>query len=306
MKKAMLMILMMLAYSCYAESKFAKIFSVLKSEKYYFDMHGNACAGLQVLMNERFAATEEICKEIEKSEEGQKNEYIEALMSVLGFVKDLRSIPWLNEKWKSPEMKSFIVRSWFPRWYLASYAREANLMWIQGINRWSSFMIDKAIEEKDPATRLLLLRTLGTWFYDKDTASFMASIERDPKTVDKELIIAQMYLFTHFLPIDSEKLKGAIDRLKVKENQFLIEASVELRHEAFVKFLVGISDTKPEPYRGYSDAQYALEQITFVLDAKNKRDWQKWLKEYGRMKRKDWMEMAYNSSQVGTNVGNTM
>jgi len=281
------------------QSKPENIFKELKSLPQasddfsaYYDMHGNANQRLQVLMVGRFEFTTNICRELDSTDAKLFPGYVAALYDVLATVKDPASIPWL-ERHLAGSRRDQIFTDWLPHWrtYLRGAGTEDE-RWFAGREKWAAFFLKWAKSETQPEQRTAVLRTMQGWLNDPQTLAFFVQLEADSKTSDEDLLTAQLFLQQQGQPFDAEKLQKVIKRLGNSERgrKILLEYANEMKHEAFVPWLLETVEENPEEDSG--NAQWVLEAITFRRDVQGRAAWQKWAGEHGKEGRKAWMEEA--------------
>jgi hypothetical protein len=259
----------------------------------YFDMHGNVNDALQELMIIRFAATQRICTELDSTDRAKLPDYVEALYDVLGFVKDPGSIGWLEKGFKGEragELNALYMRRW--RTFLRGADCE-DVRWVEGSAQWSAFFRRLLEHEVDPERRIETLRAMQGWLHDPDTLAFFESQECSRAVRGHELLIAQAYLHQHGRSIDAVRLRATIDELKGTPQgaELLLEFADEIRHEAFVPWLVSVAG--PKTYEeGVGSVQWVLEEITFRRDVSGHDEWEAWYAGHGTEGRHVWINEA--------------
>jgi hypothetical protein len=259
-----------------------------------FDMHGNANRDLQSLMVLRFGATNDIVHGIDRMEGDSHFASVRAaLFGVLGFVKDPASIKWLREKRRS-DAESF-YRDYLPAWK-GRLDGFGGWEWLTGRDQWIAFWLEAFHEERSPERRIDLLCVLCQ-FDDASVVSFFRA-RRVEVTDPKEVLLVESYLDAHALPANDERVAWAVDELRrsPKNNDFLISMAHRLRHEAFVPFLVGISDkAEPNTFPPYYAAERDLQAITFECELHGKVAWQSWYAARGKEGRAGWTRSAVDA-----------
>ncbi|MGA8278584.1 MAG: hypothetical protein WB784_10345 [Rhodanobacteraceae bacterium] len=259
-----------------------------------FDMHGNANQDLQSLMVLRFDATNDIMRGIDRMQgDSHFASVMEALFNVLGFVKDPASIEWLREKRRS-DAESF-YRDYLPAW-AGRLQGFGSWEWLTGRDQWIAFWLDAFHEERSPERRITLLSVLSQ-FDDASIVSFFSARRAEMKD-PKEVLLVESYLDAHALPANGERVAWAVGTLRhsPKNDDFLISMADSLRHEAFVPFLVGVSDkTESSTFPPYYDAERDLQAITFECDLHGKAAWQNWYVAHGKEGRAEWMRSAIDT-----------
>jgi hypothetical protein len=259
-----------------------------------FDMHGNANQDLQSLMTLRFGATNDVMHDIDRMKGDSHLASVRAaLFGVLGFVKDPASIEWLREKRRS-DSGSF-YSDYLPTW---KGRRDGfgGWEWLTGRDRWIAFWLEAVQEERSPERRIDLLCVLCQ-FDDASVVSFFKA-RRVEATDPKEVLLVESYLDAHALPANSERVAWAVSALRrsPKNNDFLISMAGGLRHEAFVPFLVGVSDkAEPNAYPPYYAAERDLQAITFECTLHGKAAWQNWYVAHGKEGRAGWTRSAVDT-----------
>ncbi len=259
-----------------------------QSPALYFDVHGNGCEELRLLMRERFAATSAICEAIEQEPPGS-SELKGALFIVLGFVKDAASIPWLEERLDGPDA-GVISRNWLGLWrgFLDSDAPRSDKKWLTGGDAWAAFFRRWIARPDALAARPALIRVLTDWFHDPATVATVEALEGS-LTDGEDILIAQLYLKRHGRAPDRVRLLQAMARLGGKEegDRVLFDFARELKHEAFVPWLVAHADQEA--------ARDALRATTFVLGIGGRGNWEEWHRRHGAESRAAWMAAAVKS-----------
>lgn len=261
---------------------------------FLFDMHGNANDDIQRLMVLRFGATDEVVQGIDRMDgEASLASARSALFGVLGFVKDPDSIGWLRALLRSnPE--SF-YSDYLPAWK-GRRDGYGSWAWLTGRDRWISFWFEAFQEEPSPERRVELLWVLCQ-FDDAKIVSFFA--ERRAQAKDpREVLIVESYLSAHGMRANDARVGWAVDALRrvSKNTDFLISIAGRFRHEAFVPFLVGVSDkTEPNSYPPYHAAERDLQSITFECALHGKAAWQRWYVDHGKEDRTTWMHRAVDA-----------
>jgi hypothetical protein len=134
-------------------------------------------------------------------------------------------------------------------------------------------------------------------FDDANVVSFFAARRVDAKD-PKEVLVVENYLNAHGVPADGERVAWAVDALRhsSKDGDFLISIAGSLRHEAFVPFLVGVSDqAEPNSFPPYHAAERALQAITFECTLHGKPAWQSWHAAHGNESRAAWTRSAVDA-----------
>lgn len=263
-------------------------------DDFLFDMHGNANDDLQRLMVLRFGATDEVTRGIDRMD-GEANlaSARSALFSVLGFVKDPAAIQWLRELLHSnPE--SF-YRDYLPFWR-GRRDGYGSWEWLTGRDRWIAFWLEAFQEERSPERRVDLLCVLCQ-FDDAKVVSFFAARRTEAKD-PKEVLVVESYLSAHGVPANDARVVWAVDALRraPKNTDFLISIAGSFRHEAFVPFLVDVSDkTEPNSYPPYHAAERDLQGITFECTLHGKPAWQRWYVAHGKENRAAWTLSAVDT-----------
>ncbi|MFC5488871.1 hypothetical protein [Dokdonella soli] len=259
-----------------------------------FDMHGNANQDLQSLMVLRFSATNDVMHGIDRMEDESRLAWVRAaLFGVLGFVKDPASIEWLSEKRRS-DVENF-YRDYLPTWK-GRLDGFGGWEWLTGRDRWIAFWLEALHEERSPNRRIGLLCVLSQ-FDDASVVSFF-SARRVEATDPKEVLLVEGYLDAHGLPANGERVAWAVGALRrsPKNNDFLISMAHGLRHEAFVPFLVGVSDKSERySYPPYYAAERDLQAITFECNLHGKAAWESWYAAHGKEGRTGWTRSAIDT-----------
>ena len=269
----------------------------------YYDWHGNEHDQIRSLLKCRFTVTEAVCKEIDRAARRAPHQYIEMLYYCLGYVKDAESIPWLEEKLRRDD-SSVIHEKWLRRW--GTYPRGAahsQLKWLEQPDRWAAFFREQAKRERDSERRLALLKALAGWFHDPQTIQFFLELEKATETEGETLLLTQLYLYQHKRPFDTARLSTAIAKVRsqLRRNEALIEYASELRHEAFLPWLISLlpeasktdsDDDSPDLGIKADDVQFALEKITFRLDVVGRQGWQAWYEKHRSLGRETWLRQA--------------
>lgn len=258
----------------------------------YYDLHGNANQSFQALMVGRFEFTTNICGELDFADAKSLPGYVASLYDVLATVKDPNSIPWLERR-LAGSRRDEVFAHWLPHWrtYLRGAGTEEE-KWLTGRERWAAFFLKWAKSETKPERRTAVLRTMQGWLNDHQTLEFFTQLEADSKTGDEDLLTAQLFLQQQGRNLDAGKLREAIKRLRNSEHgrKILLEYADEMKHEAFVPWLLETVEENPEEDSG--NAQWILEAITFRRDVQGRVAWQKWAGAHGKEGRKVWMEKA--------------
>lgn len=259
-----------------------------------FDMHGNANQDLQSLMVLRFGATNDVMHDIDRIKGDSHHASLRAaLFGVLGFVKDPASIEWLREKRRS-DTDSF-YRDYLPQWRVRLDGF-GGWQWLTGRDRWIAFWLEVLQQESSPDRRVDLLSVLGQ-FDDASVLSFFRA-RRIAATDPKEVLLVESYLDAHAWPANGDRVVWAVGALRgsPKNNDFLISIAAGLRHEAFVPFLVGVSDkAESNAFPPYYTAERGLQTITFQCNLHGKAAWQVWYAAHDREGRAGWMGSAVDA-----------
>ena len=271
----------------------------------YFDMHGNEDRQIRDLLKRRFATTDAVCKEIDRATGAESPKYVGMLYYCLGYVKDPASIPWLEAKLQTGD-SSFLYQDWLRCW--RTYPRGADhcrLKWLTQPERWATFFRRQAGREHDAEHRLAVLKALAGWCHDQETIRFFVELEKDPKTDGELLLVTEIYLHQHKQPYDARRLSAAIEKVRSQPqgNETLIEYSKELRHEAFLPFLISLVPTVPEPHLEHvfteaDDIQYALEKITLRQDIVGRAAWQAWYEKHRSESHDVWLQQTANEFET--------
>jgi hypothetical protein len=257
-----------------------------------YDMHGNAEGGLRELMVMRFDATASVEARIESLESrGRNPDLASALYDVLAFVKDPASIPWLERRLRS----KVIADRYLPAWHGGGQWE-----WLTGRDRWIAFF-QRAIEnETRPERRVEYVWILSS-FDDPEVRSFF--IAREKSAADpREVLLVEAYLRQHGLPIDDSRITAAVARLKsgTANRDLLLSTASELRHEAFVPYLIDTLDVADQyVYPANYQSQDLLEAITFQRGIAGKRAWKAWYAMHLGEGHSRWVEAAIASFRQG-------
>jgi len=276
-------------------------FNQIRSEKYLFDVHGNACPAVQDLMIARFDATTAIEEEIEKSIDGTNKEYVGALFAVLGFTKDPASIAWLEKVWKRPSYQNGL-KSWLNGWDISGFygASEEQRQWLIGEREWRAFFAERFESEKDSKVRFEILRTLTGWFGDTEMDRLAEKINENPSSGSKERLLSSLYLYERMGPYDKKALRAAIGSLGSSEQGLLAKVAYQFHDEAFIPILL---DFVREPGKAIPssalvlrdlipDPELILEGITFELDIHGYQQWKTWFDRHGGEGKTTWRTRA--------------
>jgi hypothetical protein len=255
------------------------------------DMHGNANRELQHLMRLRFAATKDVMRGIDRMQGDAHDAAMRsALFGVLGFVKDPASIEWLRAQRRSNAENFY--RDYLPTW-MTRLDGFGSWEWLTARARWIAFWREAFEDERSPARRIELLDVLGQ-FDDASVVSFF-SARRIAATDPKEVLVVESYLNAHAVVADDERVAGAVDALRdaPQDEDFLTSMAGRLRHEAFVPFLIDVSDkAEPDTFPLHDSAERILQAITFACDVHGKPAWQTWYAAHGEEGRAGWMHSA--------------
>jgi hypothetical protein len=255
----------------------------------FHDMHGNANDDLQQLMTLRFAATQTETDAIDRmAEDPSKDQLVEALYHALGFVKDPSSIDWLREKLQTGQA-TVVYDLYLPKW--RSRDGFGTWEWLTGRERWIAFWLDTFDTENSPARRSILLDVLAG--FDEPPVRQFFERRRTLTTDPKEILIVEAYLQAHDVPADGKRIEAAIHALSPSPSNFdfLVEMADQLRHEAFVPFLIEDAD-RPQQYVSPTryPAQVALKGITFELSVSGRDAWRQWFARHGTQGREQWRQ----------------
>lgn len=260
-----------------------------------YDMHGNANGDLQQLMVLRFDATAVVMDSIDRMEEDPSKRALNgALYRVLGFVKDPASIGWLRAKLRTDQAKA-IYDCYLPTWR-TRLDGFGSWEWLTIRQGWIAFWRDAFNSESSPERRVNLLPVLAG-FDDSSVLQFFED-RRMVATDPKEILIVESYLGAHDFSPDGKRIQAAIDVLaRSSENcDFLIQMASELRHEAFVPFLVEVVDV---PERHVTSTSYlgqrVLRSITFELAVEGKDAWRNWFAIHANQGRDQWRQQVLDS-----------
>jgi len=258
-------------------------------------MHGNANSDLQRLMILRFEATQAIMESIDRMDGDPTRAALQsALYGVLGFVKDPASIDWLRGKLRSDQAEAF-YRHYLPTWQ-TRLDGFGSWEWLTGRDKWIAFWRDAFDAERSPERRAELLCVL-CHFDDASVVMFFEG-RRTAATDPKEALIVESYLDAHDIAADDKRVQWAVDSLTSSQVnlEFLISMARGLRHQAFVPFLVGISDiVDPNTTPAYYPAERALQPITFECNMHGKVAWQRWFTTHGKEGRRAWTQRDLNA-----------
>jgi hypothetical protein len=254
-------------------------------------MHGNANAQLQELMVLRFAATRRICQELDSTERSTLPLHVRTLHNVLAFVKDPASIGWLERNLESDRAGEF-YDFYLPHWHTFLWgAPHEDVKWVQGAEHWSAFFRRLYAREHDEQHRVEILEAMRAWLHDADTLTFFANMERSPEVTGHALLIAQAYLHQHGVPLNADRVNATIEQLRVEPEtaKLLLEYADEIRHEAYIPWLISIVGPKT-PKDQVGSAQWVLEEITFRRDVSGQDEWEAWYARFGSENRRVWAD----------------
>jgi len=253
----------------------------------YRDYHGNANFELRQLMIQRFAATKTITDSIDRLESDPgKQELVVALYHVIGIVKDAAAIEWLRTKLRGGKMdkvyESFLY-DWEPR-----PGEMGAWRWLTDQDKWLEFWKDVFQNESSSERRVHLYVVLSQ--FDQPAGIEFFRARRAATSDPKEVLLVEAYLNEHDIAPDSGRIQVAIDAIeqtaeKNPDNRdFLIWAAKEMRHEAFVPYLV--------QYAGRKGSIDALQHITLERTIEDPQAWKAWFDEHGKEGREVWIKRA--------------
>ena len=263
--------------------------SALKSRSVdsYYDMHGNGCEEIRLLMKAQFTATSRLCDEIDDLRGAKEIDLTEAFYDILGFVKDPTSIPWLESHLGKAE-ESFVYKSWLPRWrsILDWDVSPATKKWLTGAGPWAAFFRRWVLRPDAAGHRRALLRVMVDWFHDPATVDLFAALEGMSGTEGEDLLQVQLYLQRHGRPIDLKRLQKTITDLDQSPGgaPILTDYAGKMRNEEFVSWLIVHAEDK--------EAQEALQSITFVWNLSGEGPWKAWMNAHGNEGRIAWLNAA--------------
>src|SRR5437870_11009916 len=180
----------------------------------YYDLHGNACQGLQALMIGRFEFTSDIRNELNRVDPESLPGYIAALYDVLAEVKDPASIPWLESRLAGSK-RGNIYAHWLSRWrtYLRGAGPEQE-KWMADPEKWGAFFRKWEEGEKRLALRVQVLHVMQGWCHDPGTLEFFEKLKQDHDTDGEAMLIAQLYLQQHGRSPDTNRMRQTIERMQ--------------------------------------------------------------------------------------------
>ena len=273
-----------------------RIVKELEADKsqFYFDMHGNPSREIERLELLRFDATAAIQDGIDRLEgKAGRGQLVLALYATLGFVKDPASIPWLEARLRTSRRAS-VESIYLPSWQGDIGAWP----WLTGRDRWIEFFISAFRNDADLDRRIEFLAALTSFDDDAVLAFFK---DRRPLAQDpREILLVEVYLYRHGYAADAVRISVAIAKLRknASNRDLLLRAAGELRHEAFVPYLI---DTLKVAEKGIHPASFAsqdlLERITY-RDIQGKREWKTWYVENRGETRAQWVAAAISDAKV--------
>jgi len=145
---------------------------------------------VMTLICAREDATGAICAEADRAGSDPANEtYLAQLYFILGFVKDVQSVPWVAGKLKTPQQR-YVVRDWLDGWLAVAplaYYMEHPAEWEQVSGTWAEFFRQLMASDVTPAQRARFVLAMTLWFYDAATSESVSRLvsSSDAKPVEK-------------------------------------------------------------------------------------------------------------------------
>ena len=271
-----------------------RIVKELEADKsqFYFDMHGNPSRAIERLRLLRFEGTAAIQDGIDRLEgKAGRDQLVLALYATVGFVKDPASIPWLKAKLRASRQESIEST------YLSGWQGDAGAWpWLTGRDQWIAFFISAFVGEADVDRQIEFLKPLTSFDDDAVLAFFKARrlLVQDPR----EIILVEGYLYQHGYAAEAARISAAIAKLRksASNRDLLLRAAQELRHEAFVPYLIDTLNVQEQGiYPASFPSQDLLERITY-RKIEGEREWKAWYVKSRGETRAQWVAAAISDA----------
>jgi hypothetical protein len=240
-------------------------------------------------------ATEPVCSELRSLGGSGRENYVDALYRVLGYIGDPASIPWLQEALRGPQRR-YVFTSWLEQWgCLAPPALcYGACQWVWTPEAWSAFLPELYCAAPDSAGRVAVLRRTMSVSCGPQTLAFLRQLDGNQDVTGWERITSAGYLIGAGESIDGGALAGALAQAKRQEGSVRpwMVLSANLAHEAVVPYLLewlarAAPGEKPDPM-----CEYALRCATLEPDIEGPSAWRDWWERHQGETRGQWVERA--------------
>jgi hypothetical protein len=245
---------------------------------------------VMTLICAREDATGAICAEADRAGLDPANEpYLAQLYFILGFVKDVQSVPWVAGKLKTPQQR-YVVRDWLDGWLAVAplaYYMEHPAEWEQVSGTWAEFFRQLMASDVTPAQRARFVLAMSLWFSDAATSESVSRLvsSSDAKPVEK--LLGAFYLQERGRPVDDALIKDVVD--SVTDAYLIGGVAGEMRDERFVPYLIQLLDRDLGEWPRTSVC-YALKRITLAQPVDDCAGWREWYERHGSEGRRVWLE----------------